>query len=144
MHGIRSVLLCLLLLPATVALSKDIDMSACQYEFDATNAALGMRDHGKTKADLEATLPPRAKTRNDPRAILLHAILDDIYARPDVAAFPYFHYRGMVCLTRAQGIDVRIPFSRIADDLVACQDRHGTDKSEALGDCISEAVQKHL
>ncbi|WP_313928372.1 hypothetical protein [Pseudoxanthomonas sp.] len=45
MHGIRPGLLCLLL-PTTVALSKDIDMSPCQYEFDLTNAALGMRDEG--------------------------------------------------------------------------------------------------
>lgn len=126
------------------AASQEIDMKKCKYEFDATNAALGMRDHGKTKAEMEATLPPREKTVNDPRAVLLHTILDDIYSRPDVASFPYFHYRSLVCVTRSQGFDVTVPFERVADDLVACQNAHGTQQSEPLGDCILTAVQKHL
>ena len=126
------------------AMSQEIDMKKCKYEFDATNAALGMRDHGKTKADMEATLPPREKTLSDSRAVLLHTILDDIYSRPDVASFPYFHYRSLVCVTRAQGFDVNVPFENVADDLLACQKAHGTAESEPLGDCISSAVQKHL
>lgn len=133
-----------LLILSGPAMSQEIDMKKCKYEFDATNAALGMRDHGKTKADMEATLPPRDKTLNDSRAVLLHTILDDIYSRPDVASFPYFHYRALVCLTRAQGFNVTVPFEKVADDLVACQGTHGTAESEPLGNCISTAVQKHL
>ena len=126
------------------AMSEEIDFKKCKYEFDATNAALGMRDHGKTKADLEATMPPREKTQGDPRAVLVHGILDDIFSRPDVASFPYFHYRALVCGTRAQGVNVTVPFEKIADDLVACQKIHGTDESGPLGTCVLEAVQKHL
>ena len=133
-----------LLILSGSAMSQGIDMKKCKYEFDATNAALGMRDHGKTKADMEATLPPREKTLNDSRAALLHTILDDIYSRPDVASFPYFHYRALVCLTRAQGFNVSVPFEKVADDLIACQKTHGTAESEPLGNCISTAVQKHL
>ena len=125
-------------------MAQEIDMKKCKYEFDATNAALGMRDHGKTKADMEATLPPRHKTANDHRAVLLHTIIDDIFSRPDVASFPYFHYRGIMCLTRTQGIDASIRFEQVADDLVACQTKHGTEESEPLSDCVLAAVQKQL
>ena len=144
MHGHSQWAICSFLLLSNIAFSQEIDMSKCQAEFDATNAALGMRDHGKTKADLEATLPPRELTKNDHRAVLLHTILDDIYSRPDVASFPYFHYRALLCLTRTQGVDTRVTFDKVADDLVACQSAHGTTESEPLGNCISEAIQKHL
>lgn len=90
------------------------------------------------------TLPPREKTRRDPRAILLRGILDDIYSRPDVAAYPYFHYRGLLCGIRAQGIRADVPFGKVADDLVACQKVHGTDKSEPMSECVFAAMEKHL
>ncbi|MFC0682861.1 hypothetical protein ACFFGH_33940 [Lysobacter korlensis] len=119
-------------------------MKKCEYELDATNAALGMRTHGKTKADLLATLPPRERTARDPKAETLHSILDDIYSRKDIAAYPYFHYRGLVCLTKAQGVAVNAPFHAVADEILACQGKHGTEKTDALGECILAAVERRL
>ena len=121
-----------------------VDVNKCKYEIDATNAALGMRHFGKTKADLEATLPPRERTIGDPQADFLHTIIDDIYSRPDVADFPYLHYQALLCLTRAQGVAVNIPLAKVADQLVACQNTHGTERSDALTTCILQAVQAHL
>ena len=138
------IMLTATLLFGSNAIAQEIDFKDCKYEFDATNAALGMRDHGKTKGELEATMPPREKTLGDPRAVLVHSILDDIFSRPDVASFPYFHYRALVCGTRAQGINVTVPFEKVADDLVACQKTHGTNQSKPLGACVLEAVQEHL
>ena len=121
-----------------------VDVNKCKYEIDATNAALGMRHFGKSKADLEATLPPRERTVGDPQADFLHTIIDDIYSRPDVADFPYLHYQALVCLTRAQDVAVSIPLSKVADQLVACQTKHGKERSEALTECVLLAVQSHL
>ena len=121
-----------------------VDVGKCKYEIESTNAALGMRHFGKTKADLEATLPPRERTVGDPQADFLHMIIEDIYSRPDVADFPYLHYQALVSLTRAQGVAVSIPLSKVADQRVACQVAHGKERSEPLSNCVLQAVQSHL
>lgn len=57
LRSVRMSLAMLLLLSGQAA-AQEIDFTACKYEFDATNAALGMREHGKTKAELEDAASP--------------------------------------------------------------------------------------
>ena len=134
-----TVLCCLATAPAWA-----VDVSKCKSEIDATNAALGMRHFGTTKAELEARLPPRERTNGNAQAQFLYTVIDDIYSHPDVADFPYLHYQALICLARAEGFAVNIPLAKVADQLVACQTKHGAERSEALATCVMQTVQANL
>lgn len=68
-----TVLFCFVTAPASA-----VDVSKCRYEIDATNAALGMCHFGKTKVEVEATLPPRSRTVGDPKADFLHRLAAEV------------------------------------------------------------------
>ena len=125
------------------AASQNFIAKKCQVEIDGTNSALSMRDRGITKIEFEATLPPREQTANDQRFVLLHTVIDDIYERPDIAGYPYFQYRMLMCATRGLGMEIRVPLEKIADDLVACQNEYGTKESKPLRKCIRDAMAKN-
>lgn len=111
----------------------------CRPEMERAGAAVGLRDKGKTKAELAAGLPAMAKAQPYMAAVMA-SILDDVYANPSVKKYPYFAYRSASCYLRVAGKPAPATFAAVADKVLSCQSEFGEEPSDPYFLCIQTAV----
>lgn len=115
--------------------------AACTLEQQAAVSAISMRDQGQSKSQLLAPLPKPSDT-NNPLATAMYSIVEDIYAYPQLASFPYFAYRSELCFRRVEKEPIPASFSLVAEEVLACQNKFGKTSSEPLINCVREAIIK--
>lgn len=111
----------------------------CDQEIQRAAAAVGLRDEGKTKAQLAGVLPEMAK-RQPHLAWVMASILDDVYAVPTIKKYPYFAYRSESCFLRSAGRPAPESLTSVSAPVLACQSKFGEEPSEPYYRCIAEAI----
>jgi hypothetical protein len=109
--------------------------SECRTEMAAARTAVQLRDQGKSKQDVLATLPPLYPDSTRLLRTMYH-IVDEVYVSPHLNALVYGIYRFEYCAHQLQDQTVPQHFDAIAPKLFVCQTQFAGDDSKALVACV--------
>lgn len=110
----------------------------CRLELAAARTAIHMRDEGKTRQAMLASLPPL--TPNSSRLLQqLYHIVDEVYAYASLNEVVYGSYRYDYCVRQLQHQPVPAQFQDSVPRLQACQAQFGLQISQTALACVRES-----
>ena len=121
--------------------AKDIK-AQCRLEMDAARTAVQLREQGKDKQSMLATLPPLYPDSTRPLR-QLYRIVGEVYDGPQLNDVVFGIYHFEYCVRQLQHRPVPEHYTDIAPQLKNCQlqyDRHGSKQAVA---CVRNVFARH-
>jgi hypothetical protein len=113
----------------------------CQVEMQAARTAVRLRDKGKTKADMQAQLPP-IEPDSSRLLINLYEIVTETYQFNSLNEVVYPTYRFELCMRQLQGKAYPASLALIEQPLLDCQDQYALQSSAQSTACILQAMDQ--
>lgn len=114
----------------------------CEEQSKSAMLAWQLARKGQSREEVLALVPE--PTQGFPLRLTsaMRENIEDAFAYAEISQYSLFSFRSQVCKREVLGA-LRMPrLAAIKDDVLQCQQAHGTDRSSELARCIQAAIKK--
>lgn len=113
----------------------------CLDQAKSTLLAGALRAQGRSKAEVLALVPEAPKALSLRVVSAMRESVEDSFDFPDLSPYAQYSFRSEACFRETLG-GVRMPrLSTVRPQVEKCQQMHGSEKSNALFQCVRTVVR---